>query len=36
MSYSIVEQHQRRLGCESRPDGGATFGVELPYRKGPS
>ncbi|HEX9419404.1 MAG TPA: HAMP domain-containing sensor histidine kinase, partial [Methylomirabilota bacterium] len=36
MSYSIVEQHQGRLGCESRPDGGATFVVELPYRKGPS
>ena len=36
MSYSIVEQHQGRLGCESCPDGGAIFVVELPYRKGPS
>jgi signal transduction histidine kinase/ActR/RegA family two-component response regulator len=35
VSYSIVEQHQGRLSCESRPDGGATFIVELPYRKKP-
>jgi signal transduction histidine kinase/DNA-binding response OmpR family regulator len=34
--YSIVEQHQGRLSAESRPEGGATFVVELPYRKEPS
>src|SRR5437867_2988966 len=36
VSYGIIEQHQGRLSCESRPDGGATFIVELPFRKMPS
>jgi len=36
MCYSIVEQHQGRLRAESRPEGGAAFIIELPYRKAPS
>jgi two-component system sensor histidine kinase HupT/HoxJ len=36
VSYGIVEQHQGRLSAESWPGGGATFIVELPYRKAPS
>jgi len=34
VSYGIVEQHQGRLRAESRPEGGAAFIIELPYRKG--
>jgi two-component system, NtrC family, sensor kinase len=36
VSYGIVEQHQGRLRAESRPEGGAAFIIELPYRKAPS
>ena len=31
VSYSIVEQHDGRLSARNRPEGGASFVVELPY-----
>jgi signal transduction histidine kinase len=33
VSYAIVEKHGGRLRAENRPEGGATFIVELPYRR---
>ncbi len=36
VSYSIIEKHGGRLTAGNRPEGGAAFVIELPYRKPPA